>query len=371
MDDLKEDYIELMALPNEIFGIFSDYFGEDRVDLQDFPELEDYIDNPRNYLEGTILVHFPYVRITNENDRFVDVNHLWVKVRISSEGKLLGGIFTIGRSEYQASHLVSDFMHSHCPGIPMNFSEFLQPCLGSGPIRQTTTTLTLEYEEAMWKLFCLELDKFIGIESLAGVPYRKLERISGDKTSDVLTRFDMYPNRFTASDCFNTDHLAKFIAYLIDSNALEFNFIGGSYGLAMSYIRYIILVSNKFIEWYNMQIEKHTIPGTYEKLLEKGFLEEVKIFDNEIRLVDPSIRGGGSIRSCEGKYVCTFKGNRVLLHIVEDRDISNKVLILNHEIAEIIAEAILKVLNYRYGRDEQHNDQEGNAPSNQKTVLYL
>ena len=67
---------------------------------------------------------------------------------------------------------------SHVHGIPFNrFTDFKSPCLGSGPIKSTVATLALGYDEAIRQLFCLELDKYVRVESIAGIPYRYLEKI--------------------------------------------------------------------------------------------------------------------------------------------------------------------------------------------------
>ena len=57
-----------------------------------------------------ILVHFPHVRVTNEHDRFVDINHLWAKVKVMYNGTL-NGKFTLNRSEYTMLHISSGYMH--------------------------------------------------------------------------------------------------------------------------------------------------------------------------------------------------------------------------------------------------------------------
>ena len=82
-------YNSIIEKPNILYGIFCDFFGEEFVDMQGCPTLEGYInwvsiDNteesimdtdiivPRSLLSNIfILVRFPEVRVTNENDRFI------------------------------------------------------------------------------------------------------------------------------------------------------------------------------------------------------------------------------------------------------------------------------------------------------------
>lgn len=171
---VRELYDNIMYFPNKVLGIFNDFFGEQRVDMQGFytfdkflrlmseislgfffssksavlrsPEfksaskenraaIKDMLDNGaldnavlsdealatyflpimttavmQKMPQGFILVHFPHVRVTNEYDRFVDINHLWVKVGLKASGAGIG-YFGVNRSEYELSHMEADYMH--------------------------------------------------------------------------------------------------------------------------------------------------------------------------------------------------------------------------------------------------------------------
>ena len=162
-EKIEELYNSLMDKPLRVLSIFNDFFGEDKVDMQGYWSLDkfkswinteplsiyipdDAMDNddwsiyktrtitdlPGNQVEKVInvltntrvkerignsrfndifiLVHFPHVRVTNEHDRFVDINHLWAKVKISYDGTLNGG-FLLNRSEYTLLHFNSGYMH--------------------------------------------------------------------------------------------------------------------------------------------------------------------------------------------------------------------------------------------------------------------
>ena len=421
---VRELYDNLMYFPNKVLDIFNDFFGEQRVDMQGFwsfeeflrllsesrlssffssksavlsssefrsaskedkAVIEDMLDNGaldnavlsdealatyflpimttavlQNAPQGFILVHFPHVRVTNEHDRFVDINHLWVKVKIKASGAG-AGYFTVNRSEYELSHMKADYMHSHVPGIPFrNFSNFMTPCLGTGPIRSTVATLAVGYDEAIWQLFCLELDKYVRVESISGVPHRYLEKIgTGDDTINGETDFSMQSTTFDDySHIFPKEDMKDFVRHLIRSKKLKFNFIGGSYGLAMSYLDYRILISNEFIKWYNLRYNLGTSTASYNDLIGRGILKECIINNGKIQY----LRNNASIDSrdyysYEGANVCTFKGNPVNIHIVDSStDTLNKTVLVNADIAEEIAKAVLTIVNYKYGREERREE---------------
>lgn len=247
---------------------------------------------------------------------------------------------------------------SHVNGIPFDrFTEFRSPCLGSGPIKNTVATLAVGYDEAIWQLFCLELDKYVRVESIFGVPYRYLEKIStrGDTTRGE-TDFSM---RFTSfndySNIFSKEDMKDFVRYLIRGKKLKFNFIGGSYGFAMSYLDYRILISNEFIRWFNLRYNLGKTTSRYDDLIDRKILKECIINNGKIHYLRNSTNNGGrNYYSYEGANVCTFKGKPVNIHIVDNSvDTLNKTVLVNAGIAEEIAKAVLTIVNYKYGREER------------------
>ena len=426
----RELYDNIMYFPNKVLSIFNDFFGEQRVDMQGFwsfeeflysisgnrlsfffssrgavlssPEfqstskenkaiIEDMLDNgaldntvlsdealatyflpimttavlwrvPR----GSILVHFPHVRVTNEHDKFVDINHLWVKVPIKVNGAGTG-YFGVNRSEYELSHMKADYMHSHVPGIPFGrFTSFESPCLGNGPIRNTVATLAMGYDEAMWQLFCLELDKYVRVESLSGVPHRYLERIgNGRGMTNGETNFSMKSNAFNDySNIFSREDMKDFVEHLIRGKKLKFNFIRGSYGFAMSYLDYRILISNEFIEWYNLRYNLGKSTSSYNNFISKGILKECIINNGKIQYFRNNTDSNRNYYSYEGANVCTFKGKPINIHIVDSScDTLNKTVLVNAGIAEEIAKAVLTIVNYKYGREERGEEAGINTPA--------
>ena len=417
---VRELYDNIMYFPNKVLGIFNDFFGEQRVDMQGFytfdeflrlmsenslgfffssksavlssPEfksaskenrdaIKDMLDNGaldnavlsdealatyflpimatavmQKMPQGFILVHFPHVRITNEHDRFVDISHLWVKVGLKTSGAGIG-YFGVNRSEYELSHMKADYMHSHVNGIPFDsFTTFQTPCLGSGPIRSTVATLAVGYDEAIWQLFCLELDKYVRVESISGVPYRYLEKIGTDNGTTIgETDFSMKPATFdNYSTIFSKEDMKDFVRHLIRDNKLKFNFIRGNYGLAMSYLDYRILISNEFIKWYNLRYNLGASTASYNDLIRKGILTECIINNGKIQYFKETGRSGGNYSEYEGAEVCVFKGRQITIHIVDSStDTLNKTVLVNAGIAEEIAKAVLTIVNYKYGREER------------------
>lgn len=381
LEELVESvYTELTSKPLQIFEIFKDFFGEHRVDLQNLTTKE-YI---RGTIEDTfntldelreaslsnilysierpycyIIVHFPKVRITNEYDKYVDVKNLWAKVKIRQKDGLLVERFSINRSEYPISHLMSKYMHSHIPSIPFDdLQTFLQPCTGYGPINRTIESLRMEFNSDLWALFCLELDKFMCTESVEGTPYHRLESIGVGNSC--------YNDDFSAtfsvgwwSGDIKTLPIKDFIKYFLNKKKLKFSYIENSYRPGMSYIEYLILISNEFITWYNDLFNKGGVSVTCNELVNKSFLRKVIIHNNKIFDNNTYTRNMQGYTDLIGKKVLTFKQKDITLTIsdIDNSENLNSVILLNENIANIILTLILKYLNCCYGETNTHTSE--------------
>lgn len=408
-EKIEELYNSLMDKPLRVLGIFNDFFGEDKVDMQGYWSLDkfkswmnieplstyipdgnivsmnmndwsmyktwsitdlpgDQVEKVVNVLTNTtvkerignakfngifILVHFPHVRVTNEHDRFVDINHLWAKVKVSYNGTLNGG-FTLNRSEYTLLHIRSHYMHSHISSIPTgDFTQFRNPCTGSGPINGTISALNRDYDEDMWNMFCLELSKYVTVESVAGVPYNYLEKLGTNDMEVGVDRFITYLSPNYYGDTLSTDKLRDFVRHFINTKKLKFNYVNGSYSIGMSLLEYIILISNEFISWYNDLFNKGEVTNTFDNLKTRGLLREC-IIDNGKIYYDRGRNNVNNYAQYIGKKVCVFKGREITVDITDIAEVrnENKSIILNTQTALYILNIILKVLNYRYGRNK-------------------
>lgn len=421
---IDELYNILMEKPMKILEIFNDFFGEERVDMQGFMDAEkfklwlsitsisDYIsratlnastedwsicssksitelsgeildkalsvlcqdnivENIRNkkFGLGFIIVHFPFVRVTNEYDKFVDINHLYAKVTFNSKG-VGEGYFSLNRAEYSYLHISNGYMHSHVSSIPFNdFTRFQTPCTGSGPINNTLSNLAREFNEELWQLLCLELDKYVQVESIAGTPYHRLESLGTSNMNSHSGEFEVINNLSYWSGCFDNTMAKEFITHLIHSKKLKYSYGSKSYSIGMSFIEFMITISNEFIEWYNKEFNKKTYTYTLDRLLSTKVLRKCIVSENRL-FFDNNHNSIESFGAYIGKKMCTFKGQDVLISITDLNNIDedNKSIVLNPKIALYLLTRILNVLNYRYGKSEQR-DQEDTGTS--EKVRYI
>jgi hypothetical protein len=370
-------YIILTDKPLQVLEIFNDFFGESRVDLQGLvskesikASIESYFNtfeklqeaSPADILstlvydDCSIIIRFPEVRITNEYDKYVDVRNLWAKVTIKQKEGLLAGRFSINRSEYPISHLMGRYMHSHVSSIPFtDLTSFQQPCTGTGPINRTIESLRIEFNSDLWALFCLELDKFMCTESIAGTPYHRLEAIGAGNSR--------YDNNFVAM--FSAGWwpleikllpIKDFIKYFLNKKKLKFSYIENSYKPGISYVEYLILISNEFITWYNDLFNKGKVSVTFNQLVNKELLRKVIIYNNKIFDNNTYTSNMQSYTDLIGKKVLTFKQKDITLTIsdIDNSENLNSVILLHENIANTILTLILKYLNCCYGETDTH-----------------
>lgn len=337
---------ELMEKPLKVYEIFKDFFGENLVDLQGFPDL--IPDSPalrESSYSGYIIVRFPHVTVTNEHDRSVDIKEVYVKLKIDHTGSLVGK-FQLSRAHFPMSHIRSNYAHSHIPGIPSSSTPFLDPCLGSGPINNTINSLNVDFDEDLWNLFCLELQKYVGTESVSGVPYRYLENIGVDRFSSFVDTFSVYYSDRLPRH-YNNILYTRFLRE-VPLSSLKFKYHNNEWQFAMSYTKYIILISNLFIRWYN------NLPKEARESYNVGlqtFISEYKICNNKIYKINHT----NTINpfDIEGLQICTFKGEPV--KVVVERETSaveNIVLLIIPQIANKILTDILNLVNWKYGNND-------------------
>lgn len=374
----------------QVYEVFQNYFGEDSVDLQNLPD-DDYIAElleekeiyPRedgscyegdghkfagvksvlSSLRPFILVYWPKVIVTNENDKSILIQDLYAKIELDSKGRIPteNRGFLLNRATYPIEQWSSDYMHSHISSIPKgHLTKFQEPCLGEGPILSTITSLKTDlsegFDEIQWMLFCEELSRYVTVESIKGTPYNYLEDVNLlDLLSDYID-FDSSKLYTTAqainliTNALSSDALGDFILYYLKNGHLSFSFQNGQFQIGMTHFDYIIDISNSFIDYFNSHYtDKNLVSRCYlVNLLRKVIVAGNKFFDPDSSTQIPDVSG------YVGQKVCDFKGHEVKLNILSTTEFTpHQTIVLDHALAMFILNNILKIINYYY-RNE-HN----------------
>lgn len=334
------------AVPNQINQILEDVLKEFTAFIDGF-----ILQNSLAYL----YIRFPKVTVTNEDDKSVDIDELYVLVPINGNGKLKRN-FSMVRSSYPIIQWLSGYSHSHLPSLSINRTpHFAYPCLGNGPIGSTQDNLEDEFNIDIWGLFAFELEKYVTQESLLGGPYIKLESIGRSREA---TEIKLYYRDALGFSYSNIDFKDFLISYCSHTN-LNVSYKEGQYSLGITDVNFVISLSDYFIKWYNSKVAEGVYYNTLINLIDNDILNKVIIDGNKV-YSNSIIQNIESIQSLEGSHLTMstnsdkdfiFKGKPVTLHIDGNLNIKSKnyTLLLNTDICSYMLTKILEIINNKYG----------------------
>ena len=388
----SEELYQICIQPlKDVERILNDFFGEDKIDMQNICSLktfQKYLQNKtgsdtedfytplsserlislRNqpFFETTILIYFPTIRVTDDYGNYVDIKKVYVSIKINGHGRLLG-TFLINRAEYDQIQASARYVHSHVSSNSFSQHKFRESCLGRGPIKSTMLSLTNNFDEDLWRLFCLELYTYLQTESTSGGPYIELNKIHVNSSHSKTYLSFACTETFSLRGIPRQDFI-EFYIYILKSNKLKYAYVDNSYTLAFSFQNAVVLLSNLFIEWYNKSTISQVSPENIQQVL----------WENKILL--PATLTGLSIQyeysnssalpaiGKQTEEICTFKGEKQFLEITPSitEVLENKLWLLEPTFCSFIIFNILYLINYSYGRPNLEN-----PSTSDKETLYL
>lgn len=371
IDELKDKYYTPTESVNIVYDIFKDFFNEVRVDLQVNKRFKSYFDNlleePSEFTLNKlssynlnvnldiadfiniyyqeppfyIFVHFPNVTITNEHNDSINIKDLYARIPIYWNGTL-NYRFKMIVTTYTRTLFNAGYCHSHLYTLYGNKPKFDTPCLGTGPLVETCRVLTLNFTEDNWKLFCVELSRYVTVESLLGTPYYRMTDIT-DKSSNKPIKVCNNPNYI-----WNYKELIVETIYnLISKKLFNFKYVNGEYNFANSEAELIRIISNEFIAIYNDKFNKKEVKETLQQLENRRFVIKVKYFnDNYYRI-------GNTVNKIPSNDVLfTFKDKDIKTVVTEDITNVRQIYILNPDKISYIATKLLEFININYGKEQ-------------------
>ena len=303
-----------------IYNIFKDYYGEDHVDLQG----------------NDIIVYWPEVTVTNEVNESVTIKELYAKVQLNVCR------FELARCWYTQEQANSGYTHSHI-SRSTTLGQWGSPCLGRGPIVATMEYLRRDPSDFdRWQLFCWELDKYVRVESLNGVPYIKMREIGTDQRTWQSIEGQGADSVHAETVRELPIMLKPFIECFLKSNMpLKIAITEGVYTLGMSIKEAMLKITRNFIQWFNKNK-----PCTVEQLKDANIIVLVKIKNDSIYVYKK--RHGAETSVTGGPTAITFKGVNKILFIepMRQNTLQNTLWCFNVDYTLYIISVILKSLNY-------------------------
>lgn len=328
------------------------------------PLIEEYWYGHTRDVTYQIIVRFPEVTVTNENNKSVKIQELYARIFVKTSGNL-SGKFELIRSYYPLDQWNSDYCHSHISHIS---TDWLEPCTGSGPINRTMARLHQDNDLNIWGLFCYELDKFVRVESIAGVPYRRLESIGLIDTSPVTN--PCFTGSVSLKQSIISNELLKdFIETLIKNMPIKVAYMNGSYTLGESFEKFWIKASRVFAKWYNEKYKEKKVKANLKTLITKEVLGKYLI--KEGKVYTARVHNRRSVAASQGEYLFDFKGEAVRMVIEETlrNTTDNQTYLLSLKFISKLIQRILVIINYNYGRQKEATTEEETAAKG-RTVYF-
>ncbi len=181
------------------------YYGEDNIDIDLLSkDIEDMVEVLNSlYKENwtfyfydihklpEIRILFPEVTIKNTLDRTHIIRDLIVAMSLSITDKRIAIVPTLRglRLTVTKEEFVSGYQHSHLNGVEYesyNFSNDVKLifCLGTNEVPEVITVFNDNHEIGTFELLLLTINSMISWESLEGVPYKRIENISLQTTTN-------------------------------------------------------------------------------------------------------------------------------------------------------------------------------------------
>ena len=348
---------------------FIDYYGEENIDVQPYGiEEKDGI---------YIYIRWSHVTISNEYDEQHTIYDLFGRVKINNK-LLLREKIKLTRTTYTEKEWDADYSHSHLAGINLGFKE---PCFGSGPIISTMSHLMVEFNVNIWKLLCYELDKYVRVESVEGVPYRRLTSI--DSTLYSESTFD-YPYQLTMGLTHNNHNdfymldgaiskatrLTRYAINLLNKASKEiekyFSFVKVDNHTIVEFdiYKHLILISNLFIK-YGVELVNEKI--WTESDFNRCFLKCKLNVNNPSQLVLPKNNDHRSYD--EDRVLLTFKNIDYHLKIIEKSKLEDYYLWI---IDPYIVATIIRQLEGKFNINDFHYGNSGEQfEINKESIIFI
>ena len=357
---VQSEYSRVVEPLKEIKQIVEEFFGEENVDFNipsyylyktmvkkllkkdtinlDTLTLDDCCSEAMNCLFDYFLIHWDTVTVTNEFDDSEKIFDLFVKVRMI--GTHVQG-FSMAKTTFTQSQYKASYVHSHVPRNKNIY--FSQPCLGSGPIIETISTLGATYDSQIWGLFCQELDSYVKTESVVGVPYIRISNIKiYDSVEEDSINAAYLKEAFNETEEYIT-YIKKIFKEFVNTGSIKFAYKNGSYCYGEPIADIIVKYSNYFIDYIKTNI--HT-PRIQRQILNN--LKKASYMNGALWVLSTSEIADLAYNSSDFIF---FKGNEYHLKIIEnDGNDIQYYYVVDTSIVRVLLTKLLLFINCNYGK---------------------
>ena len=184
-----EDAVNFADTMDSIISVLNRVYGEN----WDF-NLRPVTDGSRYLFDLWVIIHYPKVTISNEEEQTHEIKDLLLSFRIKERGTDDTGrvVYAPGelygtKATFSYEEWFSSYVHSHLgTRKPDRFNRCFalgEFCIGTGELYDLQATLRSEYSEGIFELYLITLQSLVNWESREGGPYIYMKDINiGDKS---------------------------------------------------------------------------------------------------------------------------------------------------------------------------------------------
>lgn len=339
-------------LLNNIITSAEEQFGKGCIDVSD---------------DIYFIIKVPDTTITNEKGTEYINRGIYVKVNKGT------ALFIVGKAYYTSQEMGLGFIHPHVNPFK-DHNLFSTPCLGQGPLRSLIAEIDAERDEetliSLWDLYMMQLKVFLETESIAGIPYVRLDKVISYSNEGYSS--NLVPGRMKVYSYAGLALLQNVVrrAIIEDkipiiANEAEMKYEDTWYteaGAVKPYFnskyinsRYMIILSDILYQ----EVSKICTKYEYDrelllKELKDGHILEEYVVDKHRILTIPLTHSRAYYdilrQRAEGKFLTSFKGEDIMVQ-VEDFVIDNRFYTISYTCLYYIVNRINVELHNTVKRD--------------------
>ena len=361
-----------------------DYFGESNVEMQpvgdffigddyyyrikwpialSYKEAMEFVDRkkPVSIIHARtrmhLFIHWEQVTVENEHGNTVNIRDLFCRVYCSRMGVMADGWRGVGfmRTTFTEAQWNVGYVHSHSQ---FNYSRpvsFGHVCLGSGPINNTIRTLCdLGISDSLRKdltnLFMWELDKVAHVESLAGVPYIRMESIAKQLEEVKADRVSLNMNTL------------NFVKSYVKATDVPIGFSNGEYILGCTLVDFAVSLTNYYYKYMYAMQRAHI---TYATLPLTRYL----IKNDRCYLVKTRNARSYTNAMHDPANTFRFRGKDYRLTVTDEKDKDYRITLIDFSTVNAIKNVIIEGLNKTFIKIREN--EEGLTEKDKKAIKEL
>ena len=335
----SDEAIELFK--NDLTLLLVSYYPNSAFIIND-----DSGDNNYTYALSQIVIYFNKKTVKNEHNQEHNIYDTYFILNLLPKN-VVNSIGLI-RSSLTKEEINTYYYHSHV--TVDNIGEIGTCCFGNSDLSTTYHKLSSNRnkynDEAYFKMFLMQLEIFLEVESLSGGPYQNLQKLL--PSTRIITSCESLDGKLPST-------LQEFIVYIAkNASNIKLPFVsklnihqGTIVDIGMSFTQKVHFLTNLFIDFckYN-KINQYI----WEDYFVKGqvFSDNVKLFNESNYSYDDD-----NYLDYDGMtlYNLTFKGNHPYISVIKsDNSIEEYPSIFNPIYIDRIFKILLRYINLNFNK---------------------